>query len=113
MTKVVKKSAAKTPVRKAVQIVVEDTENAKTPVVKLVRVKTTRSAIKKSTPHPKKNVFAPANDKSSPKAQNGLAANPFTVGTPQMADPIAMLKLNLKNKLQEKIEEKVSKMPQT
>ncbi len=83
--------------------------------------RTTRSTRKKSTPHPNratKKTFAPADSKSSPKslaagnASEQSKAIPFP-GTPQMAEPTALLKLNLKNKVQEKMEEHVSKMPQT
>jgi len=78
--------------------------------------RTTRGAIKRSTPHPnqaaKKKLFAPADDKSSPAPTTNMRAPP-PLGTPQLADPTALLKLNLKHKVQEQMEERVSKMPNT
>jgi len=78
--------------------------------------RTTRGLLKRSTPHPnqaaKKKLFAPADDKSSPAHTTSMRAPP-PLGTPQLADPTAMLKLNLKCKVQEQMEERVSKMPST
>merc|ERR1719245_1680127 len=79
--------------------------------------RTTRAAIKRSTPHPnqaaKKKLFAPADDKSSPAPTAANMRAPPPLGTPQLADPTALLKLNLKHKVQEQMEERVSKMPKT
>ena len=60
----------------------------------------------------KKKLFAPADDKSSPAPTVSMRAPP-PLGTPQLADPTALLKLNLKHKVQEQMEERVSKMPKT
>ena len=38
---------------------------------------------------------------------------PPPLGTPQLADPTALLKINLRNKVQEQMEERVAKMPNT
>ena len=60
----------------------------------------------------KKKLFAPADEKSSPAPSATMRAPP-PLGTPQLADPTALLKINLRNKVQEQMEERVAKMPNT
>lgn len=107
---------------KRVELVIDDLlgkAEAKTPSSPLPGTARTTRSVKKASftkvlqmqGEMGKKVFAPANKRSSPKSN---AVKPRTFyGTPQMADPISLLRGNLKNKVKASMEEKVAKMPPT
>ena len=57
-----------------------------------------------------RKVFAPAHNRASPKSSVPPAS---FYGTPQMADPLSLLRGNLRSRVRSEMEERMAKMPPT